>query len=161
MLAVEQRCQGRKGKREGHRSVPLWGFLARPVCVCVCVCVCRPVGIHMGTCVCAAGSNGPPLLLCVSKYSSYYPGDKEMFSAQLKLLPEPIVAREPKLSGWPPPSEETPKGGVGAGAPQLCGCGAHSASPSCPVPALSLQPDWTQMPWRLRPNWADHGARRL
>ena len=100
-------------------------------------------------------------LLCVSKYSSYYPGDKGMFSAQLKLFPEPTVAREPKLSGWPPPSEETPTGGVGAGVPQHCGCWVHSTSPSCPVPALLLQPDWTQMPWKLRPNWADHGARRL
>ena len=54
------------------------------MCVCACVRVCthvyQAVGTHMGTRVCVPGGKAPPLLSCVLEYSSYYPGDEEMFS---------------------------------------------------------------------------------
>ena len=75
--------RGEEGRsQESSVGSPSQGHVC--VCVCACVRVCahvyQAVGTHMGTRVCVPGGKAPPLLSCVLEYSSYYPGDEEMFS---------------------------------------------------------------------------------
>lgn len=129
--------------------------------MCVCACVHASLWAHIRAHVCVQLGVKDLPCFCVFQNTVLLPrGQRNVFS------PNKVVSRihccRGALSCQVGPHLVKRHQKVAWGLkPQPCGCGLHSAFPSCPIPALSLQPDWTRMPWRLRPDWADHGAGRL
>jgi len=131
MLAVEQRCQGRKGKREGHRSVPLWGFLARPVCVCVCVPACGHTHGHV--CV-QLGVMDLPCFCVFQNTVHITQGTKKCFLLNLSCYQNSLLPESPSFQVGPHLVKRHQKVAWGLESPSFVAVGP----PQHPLLALSL-----------------------